>query len=96
MIKRIVTIVLVFALAIQAYSQSDAADRYAAHSVLASGKWVKIRVKNEGIYAITKSKLQQMGFSNPDKVCLYGYNLPILPETYIENINDDLTEIPLW
>ena len=96
MIKRIVTIVLVFTLAIQAYSQSDAADRYAAHSVLASGKWVKIRVKNEGVYAITKSKLQQMGFSNPDKVCLYGYNLPILPETYIENINDDLTEIPLW
>lgn len=96
MIKRIVTIVLVCALALQAYSQSEEANRYAAHSVLASGKWVKIRVKNEGVYAISKSKLQQMGFSNPDKVCLYGYSLPILPETYIEDINDDLTEIPLW
>lgn len=96
MIKRIVTIVFVFALAMQAFSQSRAASRYAAHSALASGKWVKIRVKDEGVYAITKSKLQKMGFSNPDKVCLYGYNLPILPETKIENISDDMTEIPLW
>ena len=96
MIRRIVTIVLVFALAMQAYSQSSAASRYAEHSALASGKWVKIRVKNEGVYAITKSKLQKMGFSNPEKVSLYGYNLPILPETYIENIDDDLTEIPVY
>ena len=96
MIRRIITIALVFALTIQAFSQSRAADRYAAHSILASGKWVKIRVKNEGVYALTKSKLQKMGFNNPEKVCLYGYNLPILPETYIENINDDLTEIPVW
>lgn len=96
MIKRIVTIAIVFALAMQAFPQSSKTSRYAEHSVLASGKWVKIRVKDEGVYALTKGKLQQMGFSNPEKVCLYGYNLPILPETYIENMNDDLTEIPVW
>ena len=96
MIRRIITIGLVFALAMQAYSQSSAESRYAEHSALASGKWVKIRVKDEGVYAITKSKLQKMGFSNPEKVSLYGYNLPILPEAKIENISDDMTEIPVW
>ena len=96
MIRRIITIGLVFALALQAYSQSGAASRYAEHSALASGKWVKIRVKDEGVYAITKSKLQKMGFSNPEKVSLYGYNLSILPEAVIENISDDMTEIPVW
>ena len=96
MIRRIATIVFVFALTLQAYSQSSMASRYAEHSALASGKWVKIRVKDEGVYAITKSKLQKMGFNNPEKVSLYGYNLPILPEAKIENISDDMTEIPVW
>ena len=96
MIRRIATIVFVFALTLQAYSQSSMASRYAEHSALASGKWVKIRVKDEGVYAISKSKLQKMGFNNPEKVSLYGYNLPILPEAKIENISDDMTEIPVW
>ncbi len=70
--------------------------RYAEHSLLASGRWVKIRVNNAGIYELTKSKLSSLGFKNPSKVRLYGYNLPLLPETNIEKISDDLTEIPLW
>ena len=74
----------------------NAQSRYAEHSKLATGKWVKIRVKDEGVYQLSASSLKSMGFSNPEKVSLYGYNLPILPETFIENINDDLTQIPLY
>ena len=69
---------------------------YADHSVLSSGRWVKIRVAKEGVYQLTASALSNMGFHNPATVKLYGYNLPILPEANIENISDDLTEIPLW
>lgn len=71
-------------------------ERYAPHSLLSQGKWVKIRVKDAGVYAITKSQLANMGFKNPSQVSLYGYNLPVLPETNIEQISDDLTEIPLY
>lgn len=65
-------------------------------SVLATGKWVKISVNKEGIYQLTPDKLSSMGFSNPSKVRLYGYGLEFLPETNIQDIDDDLTEIPLW
>ena len=81
-------IIVTLALAVNAQS------RYAEHSKLATGKWVKIRVKNEGIYQLTPSVLKNMGFSDPANVSLYGYNLPILPEANIENLSDDLTEIP--
>ena len=74
----------------------NAQSRYATHSKLATGKWVKIRVADEGVYQLTSANLKSMGFSNPAKVCLYGYNLPFLPEAKIENLDDDLTEIPLY
>lgn len=76
--------------------QRSVSERYADSSLLASGKWVKIRVKDAGVYELSKSKLLSIGFKNPDKVRLYGYNLPVLPEGNIENLPDDLTEIPLW
>lgn len=92
MIRRILSFILLIALALTVNAQT----RYRNHSQLSKGKWVKIRVKDAGVYSITSSMLSGMGFSNPDKVSLYGYNLPILPETHIENISDDLTEIPLY
>ena len=70
--------------------------RYAENSVLATGKWVKIRVPKSGVYKITKSELSKMGFTNPSKVRLFGYGGHILPETNIASIADDLQEIPLW
>lgn len=73
----------------------DLASRYASHSVLNTGKWVKIRVGEAGIYQLTDARLRAMGFSDPDHVRLYGLNLEILPETSIEDIADDLVELPL-
>ncbi len=66
------------------------------HSSLSSGRWVKIRVSSEGIYELTKSQLSSMGFSDPSKVRLYGYNVPVLPEGDIQTLPDDVQEIPLW
>lgn len=96
MIKRIMTFAVVAIISICIQAQTSSADRYAAHSLLSQGKWVKIGVSEAGVYQITRSKLQSMGFSNPEKVCLYGYNMPILPETKIESLPDDMTEIPVW
>ena len=90
--KKLYTLFILMALTLTLNAQS----RYAEHSKLATGKWVKIRVADEGVYQLTSVNLKSMGFSDPKKVCLYGYNLPFLPEAKIENLDDDLTEIPLY
>ena len=46
---------------------------YTDNSVLSSGKTVKIRVQEEGIYAHTYNELRNMGFSDPKNVHLCGY-----------------------
>ena len=74
----------------------NTSSRYTKASVPASGKWVKMAVTSPGIYQLSTSNLKSMGFSNPAKVRLYGLNLEVLPETSIENIDDDLVEIPLY
>lgn len=52
---------------------ADVTERYAAHSVLAQGKWAKIRVAKNGIYEITPALIKQAGFSDVNKVKIYGY-----------------------
>lgn len=74
--------------------------RYAAHSVLAQGKWVKIRVSSEGVYQLTKSFLSSAGFSDPSKVKLYGYGgLPqdsVITYSGDNHDYDDLEEVPIY
>ena len=72
------------------------AERYAANSLLAQGRWVRVAVEENGIHRITDSELKKMGFKDPAKVRLYGYGGHILPETGLENLPDDLCEVPLW
>ena len=64
--RKLYTLLLLTAL----FTIVNAQPRYAEHSKLASGKWVKIRVKSEGVYQLTSSTLKNMGFSNPEKVSL--------------------------
>ncbi len=70
------------------------AGQYASSSVLAEGRWVKIRVPENGVYRITNSELSKMGFKNPSKVRLFGYGGHILPETNLSSLADDLQEVP--
>lgn len=74
--------------------------RYAEHSVLANGKWVKISVKEEGMYEMSASQLSKWGFNDISKVKLYGYGGQLQPEKLVfsgENaIIDDLCEVPLY
>ena len=79
-----------------AVATRSATERYAANSVLASGKWVMVSVVENGIHKITHNELKKMGFQDPTKVRLYGYGGHMLPERGIENLPDDLCEVPLW
>lgn len=72
-------------------------ERYAAHSVLATGRWAKIRVPETGVYQLTDAVIRRAGFSNLSKVKIYGYggalqNEKILEEDIIKY--DDLKEVP--
>ncbi len=83
--------------AAEAEEASPTSERYARSSVLASGKWVKISIPEDGMYRLTRSALQSMGFSNPDNVRLYGYGGHLLGEVSDPDTEyDDLPEVPLY
>lgn len=88
-----------YRLAAQVTTEAQAASRYADHSVLAEGKWVKIKVSSEGIYQLSTSQLKKMGFNDPAKVKLYGQGgRPLVELASTSGCDawvDDLKEIPL-
>ena len=78
-------------------SKASLAGRYADHSVLSSGTWVKVRVPETGVYQLTDAFLRKSGFKNPSKVKIYGYGGALQPEVltgdYLSS-TDDLKEVP--
>lgn len=78
------------ALPMQAFSPS----KYATTSKLATGKWVKITIPENGIYQLTFDELSQMGFSNPQNVRIYGHGGHPISEILDGSAIDDLKQIP--
>lgn len=68
---------------------------YPAHSQLSSGKWVKIKVKESGMYAITKSDIAKWGLSSLANVRVYGYGAMQQPESLSPNMIYDLPQVPV-
>ena len=92
--KRILCVLLfVFGLLTSAWADSS---RYASESVLNSGKWVKMQVAEDGIYKLTAADLKKMGFSNLDKVAVYGYGGWPLDEDFSTTYIDDVPEVAVW
>ncbi len=79
---------------------NTAAARWASTSVLSEGRWVKIRVRNEGIYELTASQLSGMGFKDISRVKVYGYGGRIQDEDWnfvdADRVPDDLNEVPVY
>lgn len=77
-------------------ADNDANSIYAAHSVLASGKWAKIRVSETGVHQLTTDVVRRAGFTDINKVKIYGYGGNLQNEAlYAEDIKetDDLKEV---
>ena len=73
------------------------AERYATHSVLAEGRWAKIRVSETGVYQISDALIRQAGFTDLSKVKLYGYGGNLINEQLVASeliAQDDLKEVP--
>lgn len=71
------------------------ASHYASQSVLSSGRWVKISVTETGIHSISNSTLARWGFSNPEKVKIFGYGGAPVSTTLDEGQIDDLPQVPV-
>lgn len=66
---------------------------YASVSRLADGHWVKVRVDHEGLYEVTYDQLREWGFSDPAKVCVYGFGgTALAKQEFGADDPDDLTE----
>ena len=70
------------------------ASTFATTSRLATGKWVKIAIHEDGMYQITYEELAQMGFNNPRSVRLYGSGGHPISETLDGSAHDDLVPVP--
>lgn len=72
--KTVITLFAAAALCLPATAATASPSKivFAQSSVLAQGKWVKIKVENDGIHSITHEKLSELGFSRPELVRVYG------------------------
>ncbi len=76
---------------------SEATGRYADHSVLSTGEWAKIRVSSTGIHELTADVVRKAGFTDINKVKIYGYGGGLQPERLTDSYlrqTDDLQEVP--
>lgn len=79
--------------------KAASSNRYASHSVLATGKWAKIRVSNDGVYQLTDALIRKAGFTDLSKVKVYGYGGHMQNETLTVSdltSTDDLSEVPQY
>lgn len=70
---------------------------YTSNSKLNSGNWVKVKVTEIGMQEITYDQLREWGFSDPSKVCVYGYGgSQLTKNTFSANLPDDLPAQPVY
>lgn len=67
---------------------------YTSASVLSEGRFVKIRIKESGVYKLTFEDLNTMGI-NPANVRIFGYGGAILNQSFLSSKIDDLPEIAI-
>ena len=78
------------------YKKSAEDINWKSGSVLASGKWVKIRTSAKGIYKIPFSMLNDWGFSDPNQVGVFGSGGILQSEDPGNITYDDLEECAIW
>ena len=70
--RRVLAALLVLVAAVTA-GHAFSLDRYAANSVLSSGRWVKVSVSESGLYTIPASALRSWGLGSAKDVRVHGY-----------------------
>ena len=81
----------------QRRTRGEEVSRYADHSVLHDGSWAKIRIPESGFYQLTAALIKKAGFTDINKVKVYGYGGALQPECLTGDYlatTDDLQEVP--
>ncbi len=68
---------------------------YAENSVLASGKFVKIKITKTGLHKISYDALKSMGV-DPANVRVFGYGGGLQSQDLNQSPPDDLPEVAIW
>ena len=68
---------------------------YATNSKLATGKWVKIKIGESGIYQITDKQARDWGFSGVAALHVFGRGGEHISERLTDDIVDDLPQLPV-
>jgi len=87
--------VVMLALLGAGHASAFSTSQYATSSRLATGKWVKITIPEDGMYEITYDELRAMGFNNPALVKVYGNGGNRISELLDASAPDDLQAIPI-
>lgn len=96
-LKKLPIFICMFTLAItnSVRTMAFAQKHYADSSKLATGKWVKIKVTDSGLHAITSADAKNWGFSDITKLHIFGFGGAPLSEKLTEDLPDDLPQIPI-
>ena len=88
-------LLLLLAVILGASATAFALDKsyYAAHSKLAEGRWVKVKVSTTGIQELSFEALAAFGFNDPSKVKVFGYGGKVLPEILSKDHTDDMNQV---
>lgn len=93
--RNIIFVFFISLMALASYSKAyGSLHDYKAASVLAQGKFVKIRIKESGVYKLTYEDLNAMGI-DPQKVKIYGYGGALLNQSFLQPKIDDLPELAI-
>ena len=93
-IQKVIAI-LILLLAGAAPSHAFAPDHYPPASVLATGRWIKVSVDAEGLYALPAATLRSWGFSNIDRVRVYGLGGAMIDDVLdADAYPGDLPQVP--
>ena len=76
-------------------SQTATKHAFTPNSVLAQGKFIKLKIANSGIYKLTFEDLSSMGIT-PANVRVYGYGGALLNQSFLASKIDDLPEVSIF
>lgn len=67
---------------------------FATTSRLADGHWARVEISETGMHLITDATLRNLGFSDPQKVHVFGMGGALLPEALYTGMTDDMPLVP--
>ena len=93
--KKLSILVLFILSFIYSLAQTNDPNRYASNSQLYKGKWIKIAIKESGIYKLTYEDISSLGIE-PQGIRVHGYGGEMIEEDFTKPYIDDLPEVPIF